>query len=480
MNVLVVVIDALRFSDVGCYGREDEITPNIDRLAADSMVFDKAFAGSNKTDVSMSTIFSGKLPREHGVTHHGTVHTSENLERIERRSPVFLPERLREAGYTTIGVDWMGRWHEWGYDHYGVDGSGNYTSEDPKSPGEWAFGKVTDVVTDLPRPLLSPIMKLYHRYSGYYDFRVNCEELTDIAINRIDDADDPFFTLLHYWDVHPPYLPPEEYTERFRNDDNEPLDGYFGPDAKGPLSAAFQTYATGDQTTMGEAKAAYDGAIAWVDNQLGRLFDYLREANELEETMVIVTADHGHNFGEHGIFSDNVGLYDTSIRVPLIVYDPRRDHRRVEGLAHHIDLAPTILEYAGLDVPPDLRGNVLPETREHVFAEAIEHRMQMLRTDDWKLIVPDDVEFLQSQYWYDGDGEPQLYNLSTDPDETRDVADEHPDMLDKLKTRLEEKLDKQSQIAESARDRNAEIDDKDMAEIKSRLSALGYADDDNV
>jgi arylsulfatase A-like enzyme len=478
MNVVVVVIDALRFSDVGCYGREDEITPNIDRLAAESMVFEQAFAGSNKTDVSMSTIFSGKFPREHGVTHHGTVHTPENLERIEQRSPTFLPEILQEAGHTTIGVDWMGRWHEWGYDHYGVDGGG--LNEDPESLGELAFGKVTDMVTDLPRPLLSPIMKAYHRYSGYYDFRVNCEELTDIAIDRIEDADDPFFTLLHYWDVHPPYLPPEGYTNGFENDYDEPLDGYFGPDAKGPLSAAFQTYATGDQTTMGEAKAAYDGAIAWVDEQLGRLLDHIRETDALEETMVIVTADHGHNFGEHGIFSDNVGLYDTSVRVPLIIHDPRKEHQRVEGIVQHTDILPTVLDYVGINTSDDLRGNVLPATREFAFAEAIEHRMQMIRTDDWKLIIPDDIEYLRSQYWYDGDGEPQLYDLTADPNEVRNVVDEYPDVVNRLRILLEEELDEQNRIAKSGQSRGAKIDDEDMENIKSRLGALGYADDDHV
>ncbi len=480
MNVIVVVIDALRASDVGHLGREDDITPNIDRLAGESMTFEKAFAASNKTDVSMSSILSGKLPREHGVTYHGTVHTPENLQRIEQRSPKFLPEILHEAGYTTIGVDWMGRWHEWGYDNYGVSGGGRNIDKEPESLGERVFGQVTDIVTDLPDWILTPLMKQYYRRTGYDDFRVDCEGLTDIAIDRISEAEEPYFTLLHYWDVHPPYLPPEEYVKRFENDDTEPLDRYFTSGANGPLSAAFQTYATGEQTTMGESKAAYDGAIAWVDEQLGRLLDYLRSEGELAETMVVVTADHGHNFGEHDIFADNAGLYDTTLHVPMIVHDPRKGHQRITGLVQHTDLVPTVLEFVDIDPPSSLRGNILPDTREYIFAETIEHRMQMVRTDNWKLVVPSDIDYLSDQYWYDGNGKIELYDLESDPRETTNVAADHPDIVDSLTSWLESELDTQRRVAESGTGRKAEIDDEDMDAIKSRLNALGYADDDNV
>ncbi|WP_083857070.1 sulfatase family protein [Natrinema limicola] len=482
MNIVVVVIDALRASDVGCLGRDAETTPHIDSLADNSMVFERAFSVSNYTDVCMSTILSGKPPREHGVTHHGTAHTEENLARIEQRAPQFLPEILHDHGYNTIGVDWMGRWHEWGYDNYGVDGGGQDADSGTDSISEAIFDRITDTVVDLPEPLLFPIMKQYYRRVGYNDFRVNCEELTDIAIDRIDDSDSPTFTLLHYWDVHPPYLPPEKYESQFTGEDrpDESLEKYFGTEAKGPMSAAYQTYATGKHTTMSESKAAYDGAIKWVDEQFGRLVTYLRETNKLDETMIVVTADHGHNFGEHGIFSDNTGLYDTSVHVPLIIHDPRRDHRRVDGLVQHTDIVPTILDFAGIEAPTDLRGNVLPDTREFAFAEAIEHRMQMVRTDDWKLIIPRDLDYLRHQYWYDGDGETELYDLTEDPDETKNIANEHPDVISRLTNMLEAELETQERIVEEATDRSAAINDNDMDEIKSRLNALGYADDDNV
>ena len=481
MNVMVVVIDALRASDVGCLGRDAQTTPNLDALAEESLVFENCFAASNKTDVSMSSIMSGKYPREHGITHHGTRHNEGNLRRLEERSPRFLPELLNERGYETIGVDWMGRWHEWGYDTYGVESGGRNVQDTGDTLTERALSRVKDGVLELPDQLLTPIMKQYYRHMGYEDFRVDCEELTDITIDRIDAAEEPFFTLLHYWDVHPPYLPPSEYTEQFTYDeDDEELSKYFNEGEKGPLSAAFQAYARGEQTTMGEAKEAYDGAVAWVDEQIGRLVAHLREEGLLEETLFVVTADHGHNFGEHDIFSDNVGLYDTSIHVPLIVHHPEHGSGRFGGLVQLTDIAPTALDYAGIDIPADVRGNVLPAEREYVFAESIEHRMQMVRTDRWKYIVPRDVDYLQSQGWYDADGDIELYDLKADPSETHDIAADHPDVCERLDSLLSEELGKQEQNAASGKRRDTAIEDEDMNDIKSRLNALGYADDGNV
>lgn len=481
MNVVVIVVDALRAADVGHLGRSDEITPHLDALAEKSLTFENAFSLSNKTDISMSSILSGNAPREHGVIHHGTVHTDKNLARIRERSPTFLPEILAEHGYDNIGVDWMGRWHEWGYDTYGVESGGRNIEATPDSLSGKAFDLLTDVVLELPDPMLSPILKQYYRWTGYDDYRVDCEGLTDIALERMGAADSPFFTLVHYWDVHPPYLPPDEYQNEFDHSEmDEPLDTYFGGDGKGPLAAEFQPYARGEHTTVGESKEAYDGAVRWVDEQLGRMIDYLETEDIMDETMVIVTADHGHNFGEHGIFSDNTSLYDTSVHVPLVVHHPERDHERVSGIVQHTDIVPTILDALDIDQPTSLRGNVLPETRDYAFAEAVEGRMLMIRTDRWKLLVPQDVDYYGQQHWYDGDGEPELYDLTADPGETTNVATDHPGVVERLRETLQDELRAQEQAARDDDQRSANIDDEDLDDIKARLGALGYADDDHV
>ncbi|MDB2244329.1 sulfatase [Halorubrum ezzemoulense] len=475
MNVVIVVVDALRQSDVGCYGREEGTTPNIDRLAQDSMVFENAYSLSNYTDICMSSILSGLAPREHGVTHHGTAHTEANLERIQERSPTFLPEILSESGYSTLGVDWMGRWHAWGYDDYGVD----LRQHDSGIVPSKFLERVKWTLSDLPEPIVRKLLSGYYRLFGYDDVRVNCEDLTDIAIKRIDEASSPSFTLLHYWDVHPPYLPPEEYEQKFDADwSDEPLSNYFGGDRKGPMAAEFPPYAAGERETVGGSKRAYDGAISWVDEQIGRLIDCFESEEMMDETMIVVTADHGHNFGEHGIFSDNCGMFDTSIKVPLVVYDPREEGQRISGLVQHTDIVPTVLDYAGVSSPDLYRGNVLPDTREFAFAEAAEQHMRMIRTDDWKLVVPEDVAYLKDQYWYDGDGTPELYDIHNDSTEENDVSEEHPDIVRRLRRRMDKEVRKQQEF--EGGERSVEIEEEELDDIRSQLGALGYADDDNV
>lgn len=473
MDVILVVVDALRFSDIGCYGREDDITPNIDRIADDGLVFERAFAQSNYTDVCLSSIMSGKAPRGHGVLHHGATYTEENVEGIRETGTEFLPQTLSAHGFSTVGLDWMDRWHRWGYEEYGVG--------EETTPGvtDHVQNVVKSAVKRLPEPLLDRIQRASYHLSGVPDPRADCERLTDLAIDALDRYEDDLFTFVHYWDVHPPFLPPTEYEQRFTYDgEDRHLSEFFAPDEKGRQGAEYAAYVTGEHETLADSKEAYDGAVAWVDDNIGRLYDHLDRTGRLEETLLIVTADHGHYFGEHGIFSDNCGLYDGSVRVPLIIHHPDLPPQRVSGLVQHTDLRPTVHDFLDLPIPDDVRGNVLPEPREYVFAEAVESRMQMIRTDEWKLIRPLDEEYLQKQYWYDQDGAMELYDLTADPGETRNLADEYPDIALELEAILDEELhEQQSAERSSRRTTAASISDEEIESVRSNLQSLGYLDE---
>lgn len=472
MNIVFIVVDALRADTVGYLSCERDTTPNLDRMAAQSLVFERAFGQANYTDVCLSSMFSGLYPREHGVLHHGASYTKQNLEAIEERGTVFLPELLSDNGFRTVGLDWMGRWHEWGYDEYGVDDD---EAEADAGVVQTVSEMAKEPIRSLPDPLFNRIEDLYYQFGGIPDPRTDCEALTDLAIEQFEVSDEDTFMFLHYWDVHPPFLPPEEH-KQFSHDDPTPLSTYFSPQKKGRIGGEYPVYAAGERETVGESREAYEGAVHWVDEQIGRLLTALESMNRLEETLFVVTADHGHNFGEHDIFSDNCALFDTSIHVPLLIRHPDHEPDRISGLVQHTDLFPTILEFADIEIPDYIRGNVLPQTREYVFAEAVENRMQMVRDDRWKYIRPGDVEYLREQYWYDQDGREELYDLEADPGETTNVIDNYSDEADRLAALLDEELERQAAYVERTDSSGRRISEDELDSIQESLQALGYAD----
>lgn len=472
MDTVLIVIDALRRSDVGCYGREDNITPAIDRIAAEGTVYENAISQSNFTDVCMSSIMSGQAPEGHGVKNHGASYTEQSLKGIQEANTEFLPQALSKEGIRTIGLDWLGRWHRWGYDEYGV-------GEDVRNE-KGLMGLLRAAIKTLPAPVVHEIRKLLWRVNEPTNPGANCEELTDMAIDSLEENTEDSFTLVHYWDVHPPFRPPEGYDDDYKFDgEDKPLSYYFQAERKGKVGAEYAMHINGLRETLAESKRAYDGTISWVDEQVGRLYDYLEQSDRLEETLFIVTADHGHHFGEQDIFSDNCTLYDTSVRIPLVIHHPGKASGRVEKTVQHTDLRPTIHDFHDIAQPMDTRGNVLPEeSHEYGFAEAEGERMRAIRTLDWKLIKPLDTEYLTSQYWYNHEGEPELYDLKQDPEETENVADEHPDRTAQMMSLLESEMQEQREIERTGGSaQREEVSEDEIDQIQANLEALGYVED---
>lgn len=117
-NIIFIVSDALRADHLGCYGYHKNTSPNIDKLAREGVLFEKCYPISTNTDPSFTSIFSGKYPASHGIIHHGFKVTPEEEESFYRSDTKMLAEILKSNGYTTIGIDWLGRWHKTGFDYY--------------------------------------------------------------------------------------------------------------------------------------------------------------------------------------------------------------------------------------------------------------------------------------------------------------------------------------------------------------------------
>jgi choline-sulfatase len=237
-------------------------------------------------------------------------------------------------------------------------------------------------------------------------------------------APQPWFLWVHYYDPHAPYEPPGDFATRFRS-------------------------------------SPYDGEVAFVDQQLGRLL----KAADRNGAVVLVTADHGESLGEHGEDTHGIFVYDSTLRVPWIMAGPEVARGRVsETVARSIDIAPTLLDYAGLPARADLEGRSLRPAAEGqalpdapAYAESLHAQLQYgwaplhaWRTARFKLIEAP---------------RPELYDLSEDPGETRDRAAREPARMDELDRPLKQALATTTPTAAAAVD----------AETASRLAALGYA-----
>ncbi|OYT32225.1 MAG: sulfatase [Thermoprotei archaeon] len=401
MNIIFIAIDTLRADHLSCYGYSRPTSPFLDSLASKGVLFERCYASDIPTQPAYTTIYTSHYGVEHSIVSHGS--------EIEVLSPKFrlLTEYLRDAGYTTVAVDnlvEMKPWFRKGYEYYTLP-----------------YGHIQ---------------------------LITANKITNYAIKwlkYLKEDNKPFFMFLHYWDPHAPYTPPEEYRHRFYKGD--PFDK-----RKSSLMEAFKKYPfhilsrnwirdlLGDVQDIEYICSLYDAEILYTNDQLRVLFNFLEENEMLEDILVIITADHGESLTEHGIFFDHHGVYETNIHVPLIMFSPGRlpQGLRVKTLIEHVDLAPTILEITGIEMPEDMRGRSLirlinGEVEEKEFVVSGECTYQAFRaivtSDGWKLIKKIGGDFY-------GRPKLQLYNLKEDPEEKVDLHDDYPDILKELELKL--------------------------------------------
>lgn len=404
MNVVLIVIDTLRADHLGCYGYSYNTTPHLDRLASEGVLFENCFAPGIPTLPAHATLYTGRHPIAHNiVSHGGEVDLDEAI--------VVFPELLQQAGFaTTAAVDnlaslkpWMAR----GYDTY-----------------------------------LNPAAR--HQL----ELLVSCEEINGAAVKWLRQRPArPFFLFLHYWEPHTPYLPPERYRNFYEGGD--PFDPgnrtLVGMEAH-PLGQLWrQTWfpKLGGQVTDGDyIRSLYDGEVRHADEGIGTFLQALERLGLAEDTLVIVTSDHGETFYERGIFFDHHGLYDENIRVPLLLRWPGHlpAGRRVPHLVQHLDLAPTILTAAGVRVPPEMEGHDLgPLARGETDAPlwdrvvCVESTWQCkwaLRTLTHKFILAREPDFY-------GTPPRELYDLRADPGERCNLVEAEPQRAAQMEAELE-------------------------------------------
>jgi arylsulfatase A-like enzyme/glycosyltransferase involved in cell wall biosynthesis len=307
-NVLVITLDTVRADHLGSYGGTAAATPTLDALAADGILFENATSPLPETRPAHYSLFTSRYPDEHGVVANSAPRPSV--------PPLTLARVLGEAGFDTAGFAGCALFHgalgaELGFAHLDA----------PEQPQRSAQAVVEQFLAWQP------------------------------------DPDRPFFAWLHLFDAHMPYAPPPPFDRP-----EEPAAAAWpefawphllevAEGADGALSAA----------ALERARSLYAGEIEYIDHWLGRLFQELSRRGQLEQTVVVVTADHGECFSEGVYFEHSSCLGEGALRIPLLLHHPglANPGQRVAYRAELLDVAPTILGLVGLPVPPEFGGRNL-------------------------------------------------------------------------------------------------------------------------
>jgi arylsulfatase A-like enzyme len=427
-NILFLLVDAQRADHVSSYGYPRATTPTLDALAARGVRLTTAMAPSNRTGTSMPSIWTGLLPSRHANFRRGDV-LDEGFTTVA--------ELLRARGYRTAA--WC---------------------PNPSLDGRFRIGQGFDLYRSG-----NPGWKATREWRRWETAKF----INKRALQWLDrDRDRPFFAWLHYRDVHAPYAPPPPFDRKFAGAAETMLpwlSARITPADRGRADAA-----------LAHLVARYDGDVRYTDHQIAQLLAALERRGLLERTVVVVTADHGDAFLEHGQLGHDQTLYEEELHVPLIVVRPGEIPRVVDDLVSTMDLFPTLLELAGVPAPasdavslvPLLDGRTVPRHRDHAFAESRMRiwgwggRQRAIREGDWKLIVYD-------WYWWPFD-DVELFDLRADPHEHRDLAGREPQRVRALRATLDGAIARAA--AGARRADSAPLD----PQLRQRLEAIGYAD----
>ncbi len=455
-NIILIVLDCVRFDGIHAFGNPRQVSPTIDRLAKRSRRYPQARSAAVWTLPSHASMFTGLHPRQHGV--------NVDTRWLDERIPT-MAELLANAGYQTVAFStnaWVGP-------HFGLDrGFEDF----------FALWRIIPSMGNAPFPWWEKALRkglLERKDKGAQ--KLNRYVQTWWRKKR--DPTRPFFLFGLYLDPHLPYRPPKGYAERL-------LD----PAALQRARAANQdawAYMAGEVTMTPEdfrgLRALYDAEIAYVDDKLAELFAFLEHVGALENTIVALTADHGENIGEHGLMDHQYCVCDTLAHIPLLLHFPSMlppgdDPRPVQ----HTDLLPTFLELAQTSAPIPLPGSSLlngnqspTNATQQIIQYTAPHRHRFARRHPrfdpsskgfdrtYDAIVQQGYKLIRSNR-----GEAWLFDLRDDPEEIVNLAEKLPEKTSQLAAALDVWLHAHPPLSQAAPP--PELDE----DLQKHLRGLGY------
>jgi arylsulfatase A-like enzyme len=447
-NIVMIVVDDMRFDEFGMGGHPFLETPQIDLLAKEGVSFSRAYAVTPLCSPNRASLLTGQYPSRHGVLDNTS--RSNLSHRLE-----LFPGLLQSAGYRTAHI---GKWHMGndpsprpGYDYW-VSYAGQGKLVDPELYEEGKTSVVNGYVTDI---------------------------LTERAVRFIHDSgQQPFFLYVGHKAIHPEasqrndgsadlsvkreFIPAKRHEGQYKNADVPTLQKYPVTQDFNPLNESLSIRKTLEKSderwdtwiNSGFSKDTVRERAEMmlsVDESLGEIVKTLQQMALLDNTLIIFTSDNGYFYGEHGLTIERRYPYEEAVKVPLIIKKPKTENTLkssviADMLVSSIDLAPTILEYANVDIPASTQGRSLyslleggeKPIRDSVFIEHFAHENPFTWTAkiDYKGMITNQYKLIK---WTQYDKEYELYNLEKDPLERNNLADQEAyrsrltEMLDQLK-----------------------------------------------
>ena len=399
-NLLLIGIDSLLSTHMSCYGYSRLTTPHIDRFAKTATLFENYFCPHVPTTSGYGSMLTGR-------DCFGTNCVALRHQGPMRKGTPTLAEILKKAGYATTCVGFTG------------------------NPASRGFQKYLD----------------YEGWGSLADGRLpKAENLNKVALpelERLAKRDKPFFLFLRHMDPHSPYLPPAPFERMFyHGNECDPANRSMQPvrDFK-PFCDYIMSWLPEGITDKDYVIAQYDGAVAYMDASIQAIFTAVDNLGLADNTIVVVTADHGETLYDHECWFDHHGTYDVTLRVPLVIRYPGKmpSGVRLPGYAQHKDLLPTLMQlmrlkpgctFEGQSLMQLVRGRKQSLDTEFYITECTWMRKHGWRTPEWKLIVA-----LEPDFHFKPPVE--LYNLVKDPDELHNVARKEPDVVAMLTGRMQ-------------------------------------------
>jgi choline-sulfatase len=435
-NFLFIIADDHAGYVLGCDGNSMARTPNLDRLAREGTRFARHFCNSPVCTPSRQSFFTGQMPHAAGVTRLNTPLSpdkptlAKQFKRAGYRTAVFGKMHFNRAGEPGLhGFDFMMTERE-------LQRAWTIAVKPAPIPEEIRTKPPWRPFRDPARIWLNAEKLPFPRYEAEMKGTFLAQQATEYLERNKDGQ---FALWVSFQEPHSPFDFPVEYRERF--DAASFKAPRPGPEDAWQIPLIFRDLT--DEEKRGIA-AAYYTSVSFLDRNIGRVLDTLRRLGLDENTLVVYTADHGYDLGQHGRFEKHCG-YDPALRVPLIVRYPGRVRRgTVTELTEHVDVPATICDLMQLDPLPVLHGQSLrpylegrqTSPREHIFSEYLENEEAFIRGKRWKYIFCSGRRKREDGYETDNPTPgryERLYDLAADPVEFTDVAARNPDVVSRMK-----------------------------------------------